>query len=346
MTGKKYGGASYSRGALHHLLSNRVYIGEIVHGPKHFPGQHDAIVGKQLWDRVASRLAQNDNGHRGEGTGDSSSLLTGLLFDTEGVRFTPTHSRKRGKKYRYYTSQAVIRDAGSRPAIARISAQDIETLVVERVHSFLTTPNHFLRRIRNSSNRVLVTRAIHTLGKNWSSFDQAQRQECVQGIVTRVELGDGKIRIDIDQRTLFKYLQVSAASTAGSTPIRLEADFHSFRRGSSVVIGAPNSVGQSNVAVPSIVKAIVRSTNWREGLIRGEFTSLDDMAKQTQLTKAYVRRVLHCAFLSPTLTEAVLAGRHGAWLTLNKLLAMVPPNWQEQEQVILHTEIRTRFLVK
>jgi DNA invertase Pin-like site-specific DNA recombinase len=340
MTGKKYGGASYSRGALHHLLSNRVYIGEIVHGPKHFLGQHDAIVGTQLWDRVASRLAQNDNGHRGEGTGDSSSLLTGLLFDSAGVRFTPTHSRKRGKKYRYYTSQAVIRDSETRPAIARISAQDVETLVVERVHRFLIDPDHFLRRIRNSTNRVLVTRAIHTLGKNWLGFDQAQRHECVQGIVTRVELGDGKIRIEIEQRWLFKYLQIPAANAAGSTSIRLEADFHSFRRGSSVVIEAPNDIRRSNVAVPSIVKAIIRSTNWREGLIRGEFTSLDDIVKQTQLTKAYVRRVLQCAFLSPTVTEAMLAGRHGGWLTLNKLLATVPSIWHEQDQSILNSPIQ------
>jgi DNA invertase Pin-like site-specific DNA recombinase len=46
--GNTSGGATYSRGALYHLLNNRVYIGEIVHRGQSYPGQHEAIVPQEL----------------------------------------------------------------------------------------------------------------------------------------------------------------------------------------------------------------------------------------------------------------------------------------------------------
>src|ERR1700688_3188668 len=47
------GGATFSRGALYHLLNNRVYIGETVHRGQSYPGQHEAIVPRELWNQVS-----------------------------------------------------------------------------------------------------------------------------------------------------------------------------------------------------------------------------------------------------------------------------------------------------
>jgi len=50
--GKTLGGQPFSRGALFHLLQNRVYVGEIVHKDACYPGQHPAIVERALFDEV------------------------------------------------------------------------------------------------------------------------------------------------------------------------------------------------------------------------------------------------------------------------------------------------------
>jgi hypothetical protein len=42
--GKATGDQPFSRGAMFHLLQNRVYIGEIVHKGQCFPGQHEGII--------------------------------------------------------------------------------------------------------------------------------------------------------------------------------------------------------------------------------------------------------------------------------------------------------------
>ncbi len=58
--GNRSGGAVFSRGALYNLLSNPIYIGEIRHKGQRHLGRHQAIVERDLWERV--------QGMRGEHT--------------------------------------------------------------------------------------------------------------------------------------------------------------------------------------------------------------------------------------------------------------------------------------
>jgi site-specific DNA recombinase len=340
MAGKKYGGASYSRGALHHLLSNRIYVGEIVHGAQHFSGQHEAIIADQLWNQVSSRLAKNNNGRRAEGAGSSGSLLCGILFDATGVRFTPTHSLKRGKRYRYYTSQAVIQNPDAKPQIARIPALEIENLVIEQVHHFLGAPDPFLKQIRDGSDRDVVSRHIALAAKGWAGRNRIQIHESIRRIVSRVALGQSKLWIEIHARNVLEYLRIPAGGTANTITTRgkvlkLEADFQIFRGGSATRMVIPNHRQNPNAPVSSIVKAVARAREWYEGFVRGDFNTLEDIATATQLTQPYVRKVLACAFLCPSVAEALLDGRHAPDLTLKNLLNEIPNAWLDQEASIL-----------
>ena len=55
--GNPRGGTSFDRGALYHLLQNRIYVGEIRHKEERHKGQHDGIVARDLFDRVQGKLA-------------------------------------------------------------------------------------------------------------------------------------------------------------------------------------------------------------------------------------------------------------------------------------------------
>src|SRR5215210_5905666 len=50
--GSVRGGISFTKGALAFLLKNRVYVGEIVHKGKHYPGEHPSILYKPLFEAV------------------------------------------------------------------------------------------------------------------------------------------------------------------------------------------------------------------------------------------------------------------------------------------------------
>ncbi|MFX6972948.1 hypothetical protein ABTH74_19370, partial [Acinetobacter baumannii] len=85
---------------------------------------------RALFDKVQEKLTKNtvDRAMRLKG---SPALLIGRIFDDIGNRMTPSHSNKRGVRYRYYVSHALIqgrkRDAGS---VSRVPATEIEHLVL------------------------------------------------------------------------------------------------------------------------------------------------------------------------------------------------------------------------
>ena len=58
----------------------------------------------------------------------------GLLYDEQGNRFTPSHATKKGRRYRYYVSQAVIKKPWKKHrGPVRIPASEIEELVLSQL---------------------------------------------------------------------------------------------------------------------------------------------------------------------------------------------------------------------
>jgi site-specific DNA recombinase len=58
-SGRWIGGHRIMRGSLYGLLRNPIYIGHVVHKGKAYPGLHEPINDRQIWDGVQLRLNQN-----------------------------------------------------------------------------------------------------------------------------------------------------------------------------------------------------------------------------------------------------------------------------------------------
>src|SRR5712664_2395989 len=82
--GIRSGGRSFSRGALYELLFNPIYIGEIRHKRERHPGQHEAILERELWDKVQQRLIDRAARTSEPRTKVSPSPLAGKVFDETG----------------------------------------------------------------------------------------------------------------------------------------------------------------------------------------------------------------------------------------------------------------------
>src|SRR6202040_891452 len=104
-TGARLGGATFARGALYNLLRNRLHIGEIRHRDQWYAGEHKGIVPRSLWDRVQAQLNNNLRKRSNRVRERASSLLTGLVENEQGTRYTPSFTVRRGRRYRYYVSQ-------------------------------------------------------------------------------------------------------------------------------------------------------------------------------------------------------------------------------------------------
>lgn len=156
--GTPSGGQQLSRGALFHLLKNRIYRGEIVHKTEIYPGLHDAIVPVQLFDRVQRELQD----HRIQRTRSMSRTapLAGKLFLADGQRLTPTHTRgASGQTYRYYvpfSTQVGRREGGP---VLRLPGSRFEGLlrsILARVVSDSCDPLDVLHRVDICPDRLIL----------------------------------------------------------------------------------------------------------------------------------------------------------------------------------------------
>ena len=163
--GRELGGQPFSRGAMFHLLQNRVYVGEIVHKGQTFAGQHDAIIDADLFNQVQAMLAS----HRRERVKvlTEASPLAGKLFDASGRRLSPTHSRgARGVRYRYYHR---ARKHGSP---VRLPAKQLEGFVIATVTELLPDapdPIETVSRIEINDGEMALSfpaRLTRTLKRN------------------------------------------------------------------------------------------------------------------------------------------------------------------------------------
>ena len=129
-SGRSTGGIRFTYGPLAYLLKNRTYLGELGHKGSWFPGEHEAIIDPALFNAVQDLLKDNSVTRRQQRT-DNQSLLKGLLFDDRGNRMSPSFSTKRGVRYRFYVSSAIL--AGRRDqtgSAARVAAPDLESGIV------------------------------------------------------------------------------------------------------------------------------------------------------------------------------------------------------------------------
>jgi DNA invertase Pin-like site-specific DNA recombinase len=124
------GGVPLTYGPLAYLLKNRTYLGEMGHKGKWFTGEHEAIVDPALFNAVQELLKSNSIARRQQRS-DNQSLLKGLLFDDQGNRMSPSFTSKRGARYRFYVSSAILTGRGSRTAsLRRVSAPELEKSIV------------------------------------------------------------------------------------------------------------------------------------------------------------------------------------------------------------------------
>lgn len=347
--GRNYGGKPIARGALHRMLSNRIYRGEIVHKDQSYPGSHDPIVDQDLWDRAQATLATNRFDRKTAVDSKNPSLLAGLLYDEQGGRMTPSHAVKAHKRYRYYVSQALIKqgmDLETNTVGRRLPAGDIEHLVVHRVGAFLADQSAILKAIEAevqdaASQRRLIDRADQ-LPKDWSRLANGEMRALLLAIVTRVEVHTARVDIRILPQGVAGILQQDSASVPPAANYANPQDLqtlsitsHLKRAGleMKMVVAGAETPGAKKMVDASLLKLIVRAHELKEKLLLGDGASLTDVARSEGISRSYFTRLLRLSFLSPAITIAILEGRQPQDLTANRLLndTRLPLDWDEQK---------------
>jgi site-specific DNA recombinase len=335
--GRASGGASYSRGALYLILHNRIYLGEITHKGASYPGQHPAIIEQKVWEQVQLKFQSNLQAARKRPRATEQSLLMGLLYDEQGNRFTPSHATKKGRRYRYYISQAVIRNPrNSQTSPVRIPASEIEEMVILQLALMLQSPQRMLDTIVASDASVAELQAVTEASREWNAATTDKLQSLLKSTVKRILVRNDRIEIQIIRSSL-RQTVLGAPNDLGLPScnlddlITIEAPAQLKRCGGEVrLVLPPDFPGAKSRAVPSLIRAISRAHDWVDRILRGEAVNQRSIAKETGLDERYISRVIPLAFLAPDLTEAILEGKQAAHLSLDACLGNIPDDWNLQ----------------
>jgi DNA invertase Pin-like site-specific DNA recombinase len=321
-TGRASGGNLFTKGALHAILKNRIYLGEAVHKGQSYPGEHDAIIDRDLWDRVQSTLKEGISASRNGTRARAPSLLVGLLHDAAGNRLTPSHAVKNGKRYRYYTAR------DGQPPL-RLPAHEIEELVTGQVRGLFNDAGRLLNITGNGlsvdQQHRLLESAVDLNGR-WDSLSASDHRELLQTVLTRVEVAADRATFQLSVAGLLTRLGIEAKAAPEQVE-RFEVPFDSRRSGLGKRLVVTSGADEEDLRNPSLVKAVARAHLWYQQLVTGEVPDVRSLARQNGLPEGYLNQTLRLAFMEPSKVELILSGNQPADWTVEKLSRKVPVVW-------------------
>ena len=132
-----------------------------------------------------------------------------MLYGPDGAAFSPTHTRKGGRLYRYYVSQTVLKHGAGSCPIGRVPAGEIEAAVIDQLRAVLRQPEivagtwKAARAKDFAISEVEVREALTRLDPLWDEFFPAEQARIVTLLVERVDIGtDGlNVRLRMDGLT-------------------------------------------------------------------------------------------------------------------------------------------------
>ncbi|HUE79127.1 MAG TPA: recombinase family protein [Sphingomicrobium sp.] len=294
--GKTTGDQPFSRGAMFHLLQNRVYAGEIVHKGQCYSGQHEGIVERSTFDRVQSMLSRHQRKRRVRKA--ASSPFAGKLFDVEGNRLTPTHSKNRGgRTYRYYVPSQLQQGRRSAAALNRFPAQHVDAVI----------------------GAALMRMSATT--------------EAVSDLLIRAELSPHSIELALPGRLLIK---VRAVAANGELVFPDEANAELIRWTIPAVLqprGGRAKVHAVHCDAPQRDAVLIQGLRTANRMVRRDRSGFP-VIHAIPLSR-YEVRLMRLAFLSPQIQRDILAGWQPTRLRLEDLIrGCIPLCWKAQRRMI------------
>ena len=301
-SGEKVGDVPLTNGPLSHMLKNRMYLGELNHKGVSHRAEHAAIIDADLFQAVQEKLASNLN-RRDLRQGRSHALLAGCLFDDGGKLMSPTHAVKKGVRYRYYVSSALVQgrtaEAGS---IARVPAAEIETPVRDALRE------HVGEEALEANTEAALCKQINL----------------------RVTLRSGSLEMTwIDPAALD---QDGTSDDRCRLEIPYNASSHKRRREIILPTSAASGVRPIREQVQrDLVVAIAQGKSWLKETLAG--ASLHAIACREGRSERSVRMTLSLAFLDPQLVRAALHGSLPRGVS-TRSLTDAPLLWHEQWRAV------------
>jgi site-specific DNA recombinase len=273
-----------------------------------------------------------------------------MVFDENGERLTPSHAVKKGTRYRYYVSRALITGAVKSGSIGRrIPAANLESLVITRLRTFLADRGAVLDAIQNKHpDGVGQTRLIHRgreIAEELGTLAPDQVRAKLMALLNRVDINRDRVEIRIRRCRL--------AALLGGQPIdptkqEGETDTHFDEILTLTVMARLQRVGremrmlvektdEQTKVDPGLLRIVARAHDIQARLMQNTDLTVRLIASQERVSEGYISRLLRLPSLAPDIITAIINGKNPPRLTAKKLMRVtlqIPVDWSEQRKLL------------
>jgi site-specific DNA recombinase len=244
-------------------------------GDEPMPGRsrwRPALAGSIPVNRLASQAVERRCRIRG-----LPALLTGRLFDEQGRRMSPTHTNKKGVRYSYYVSQAVLRKH-SAVLIGRVAAPVLETLIVDAVRRHVPANSTASDTILET-DRELIERHLLRATLSRTAIILHLRQEMADAEASDPQDLAADSPAAVPTTVTIPWIVPVAAPVKGIVHVPAH--------------NTPMKPGSRE----TLLIALAKTRNWIKGIERGQ--TLADIADREGKAERHVRHLVRLAFVSP-----------------------------------------------
>lgn len=333
-SGRVKGGAPFSYGHIHYILTNPVYAGRIRHHAKVYPGQHEALIDPDVWDGLQDELTSSalkgrtfEKRNRGPAR-KPVSPLAGKLHDQTGDRLTPSHSKTaKGHRLRYYVSHRLVRGSAPRdPSGWRLPAAELEAKIASLVMHHIRRPE-FRTDILSDATTEETAAASTKLSafREDGAGSETDRRNALLGLVERIDIAPGDIRIVISAEQLAATMDMDITRVV-EDKLAITSPFQLRKRGVETRLIFGNETPEVDT---TLLRNIARAHRYFDQVRAGK--TFGEIAEKEGVSKRRIQQVIELAFLAPDVIRSVRDGQQPVGLTSDWLKRHAfSPIWSEQ----------------
>lgn len=331
-----------------HMLGNPVYVGEVRHRGRRFPGIHDAIVTKELWDQV--QLLKTRRTREKVVQVHRSDLLRGFMFDSYGRQMGVLRDyRMNPSGRRYYISNQT--EWGRRHGVRRMrtNADELENLIVAAVASFLSDRPRIRALLLglgvHDGQLDKLGRAGVRCAKTLEAASKRQVQCALKALIERVELSEERVKVIVRSPEVKRILGWDGAGLFRGAPeewqrphsvelLDIAAGTVRMKRQLALPIRQrkPEQVVSPDLRLVTLIKR-ARAAQALLEEYRCEKTS--DLAKRVKCGPTRFARLVRLNYLAPDIITSILDGNQPGDLTRRRLMqADIPMDWSLQRRML------------
>ena len=323
-----------------YMLRNPIYIGKVVHKGTVYDGQQEAIISKELWERVENTRLGNRHGKLKPSRVVRNALLKGMLECGCGCNSSmiPTRTRKKNRTYEYYVSLKAVKEGYQHCELGSIPVGELDKFVLSKIQNILKSPlllNELLKYLKPDMPEIGMNELLQKTKAPEDFFtylSQESLRQILERLISRVIIYKDKLVIRLLPlgALLLEKSQTADLQASEEHSGLAELVYHisfSRKRGHMKVIPAEKS--QTEVD-ETLLNALVKAHNWRDKLENSDM-SLRELARKEKVAHVYISKMMKLTYLAPDIIDAIIVGTQPQSLKISDLLkSPIPASWSEQ----------------